>query len=144
MPVDPNSKYRQRQINHNPVGNSGLLVCFAKRYFNSPATSPFNPIVMLSLFISDLSKEDEVFRFANPYPQPAPILCIAPFIAFIFDKFTFFPSSPLPMIGADTAALVKLLPHLCSCRESTSSSERFFKVILSIICKGGKPAQDHF
>ena len=72
---------------------------------------------MLSLFVSNLSEEDEVFRFANSYPQPALILYVAPFIAFIFDKFTFFPSSPLPMIGADAASLVELLPHLCSCRE---------------------------
>ena len=81
---------------------------------------------MLSLFVSNLSEEDEVFRFTNSYPQPALILCVAPFIAFIFDKFTFFPSSPRPMIGADAAALVELLPHLSSYRESTSSSERFF------------------
>ena len=94
---------------------------------------------MLSLFVSNLSEEDEVFRFANSYAQPALILCVAPFIAFIFDKFTFFPSSPMPMIGADAAALVELLPHLCSYRESTSPSEGFFKVILSIIWKGTSP-----
>ncbi len=99
---------------------------------------------MLSLFVSNLSEENEVFRFANSYPQPAFILCVAPFIAFIFDKFTFFPLSPFPMIGADAAALVELLPHLCSHRESTFPSERFFEVILSIIWKGGKPVQDQF
>ena len=91
---------------------------------------------MLSLFVSNLTEEDEVFRFANSYPQPALILCVAPFIAFILDKFTFFPSSPLPMIGADAAALVELLPHLCSYQESTTSSEGFTKVILSIILRG--------
>ena len=88
---------------------------------------------MLSLFVTNLSEEDKVFRFANSYPQPALILCVAPFIAFIFDKFTFFPSIPYPMTGADAAAFVVLLPHLCSYRESTSSSEGFSKVILSII-----------
>lgn len=82
---------------------------------------------MLSLFISNLSEEDEVSRFANSYPQPALVLYIAPFIAFIFDKFTFFLSSPCPMNGADADALVVLLPHLCSYRESTYSSDDFPK-----------------
>ncbi len=94
LPVDPNSKYRQRQINQNPVTNLCLLICFAKRYFDSPATSLFNPIIMLSLFISNLSEEDEVFCFAYSYTQPTVQLYITPLIAFIFDEFTFFEATP--------------------------------------------------
>ena len=94
MSVDPNSKYRQRQINQNPVSNLCLLICFAKRYFDSPSTSLCDPIIMLSLFISHLSEEDAVFRFSYSYTQPTVKLYITPLIAFIFDEFTFFEATP--------------------------------------------------
>jgi len=42
------------------------------------------------LFVSNLSEEDEAFRVANSCAQPTVKLYIAPLIAFIFDKFTFF------------------------------------------------------
>ena len=52
---------------------------------------------MFSLFVSNLSEEDEVFRFAYSYTQPTVKLYITPLIAFIFDKFTFFEASPWPV-----------------------------------------------
>jgi len=87
-------KYHKGQINQNPVTNPCLLICIAKRYFNSPATSLFDPIIMLSLFVSNLSEENEVFCFAYSYPQPTVQYCVSPLIAFIFDEFTFFVATP--------------------------------------------------
>ena len=52
---------------------------------------------MLSLFVSNLSEEGEVFCFAYSCAQPTVKLYITPLMAFVFDKFAFFEASPWPV-----------------------------------------------
>ena len=66
---------------------------------------------MFSLFVSNLSEEYEVFRFAHSYAQSTVKLYITPFIAFIFDKLTFFGAIPWPASESEEEYDIHVIAH---------------------------------